>query len=197
MRLFHISETTLACENIKREFCVKIFIMNVVKQLKIYGFGEVSSTNCLKQTSANQEYLISQSYFQANNSYTFPKAILHKCQKCVNLNIFKVALFIVYQMRQCIDCAMFLSTEKQSNFGSFVNNNIPQNPDIKYRESGSLRCILRQPMDSQRSLKNHMQFLKERQMKYPKIVEVLNLIFLLDCKARVFLSRDTGNILKQ
>ena len=35
----------------------------------------MSSTNCLKKLSSNQKYLILQSHFQLDNSYSFLKAI--------------------------------------------------------------------------------------------------------------------------
>ena len=44
-------------------FVSKYCILSVVKKLKIYGFGEISSTSCLKQISSNQKYLTSQIIF--------------------------------------------------------------------------------------------------------------------------------------
>ena len=41
------------------------------------GFGEVSSTNCLKKISSKQKCLILQNRFWIDNTYAFPKAILH------------------------------------------------------------------------------------------------------------------------
>ena len=38
------------------------------------------ATNCLKKISSNQKYLTSQNHFKLENSYTFPKVILHECQ---------------------------------------------------------------------------------------------------------------------
>ena len=59
--LLHNSETTLGEYIIHHasnvcEFCVKILdIVNVVKKLKSYGFGEISSINCLKQISSSKK----------------------------------------------------------------------------------------------------------------------------------------------
>ena len=38
---------------------------------KIYVFGEISCTNCLKPISFNQNHLILQNHFQLDNSYAF------------------------------------------------------------------------------------------------------------------------------
>ena len=48
---------------------------------KNYGFGKISSSNCLKQTPSGQKYLILQDHFQLDNSYAFSKAILYECQR--------------------------------------------------------------------------------------------------------------------
>ena len=50
-------------------FVAKICIMSAVKQLKVYGFGRISSTNCLKQITFDQKYLILQNHFQFGNSF--------------------------------------------------------------------------------------------------------------------------------
>ena len=112
----------------------------IVLQLKIYGFGGLSSTICLKQLSSNHKYLILQNYFQLDDSYAFPKAILHEfmsAKDCLNLIIFTVALFIVCQTTQCIvlavqgsylrgnkDPSVLLSTEDKRVAISFLENQI-------------------------------------------------------------------------
>ena len=61
--------------------------------------------------------------FQHDNSYAFPKAVLYECQKSCKFEYLHSSF--VYSMADVaahyIDCAMFLSTEKQESFGSFVN----------------------------------------------------------------------------
>ena len=57
-----------------------------------------------------------------------------------DLNIF-AAYSVSDDAVYCIDCTVFLSTEKQRLFGSFVSkvlncyHNIPQKPETKYSES--------------------------------------------------------------
>ena len=76
------------------------------------GFGEVSSTNCLKKISSKQKYLILQNRFWIDNAYAFPKAILHEGQRSCKFEYLYSSF--VYSMSDdamhCTDCAMFLST---------------------------------------------------------------------------------------
>ena len=71
---------------------------------------EISSTNCLKKSS-NQKCLILQNQLQLYNSYAFPKAIFHECEKQCKFEYLYNS--VVYSMSDdavyCIDCAMFLS----------------------------------------------------------------------------------------
>ena len=80
---------------------------------KTYGFV-LPTTNRLKQISFNQKYLILQNHFQLNNSYAFPKVILHECQRSGKY-VYLYSSF-VYSMSDdvvhCIDCAIFLSMKK-------------------------------------------------------------------------------------
>ena len=145
-RLWRISKTEVKTSSIVN-FMWKYCIVNVVKQLKSYGFGKVSSPNCLKQISINQEYLVSQNHFQLDNSYAFPKAILHEYQRLCKFK-YRCSSFVYRMSDDAVhytDCVRFLSTEKQRSFGSFVNKNIPQKPNIRYRESVSLRCCIGSP----------------------------------------------------
>ena len=84
--------------------------------LKIYGFGAISLP------IVRNKYLLTKNilYFIL---YTHPilslKLSFMSAKDRVNLNIFTVALFIVWQVTQCIyctDCAMFLSAIKQRSF---------------------------------------------------------------------------------
>ena len=91
--------------------------------MKVYGVGEVSSTNCLKQISSNQKYLILLNHFQLDNSYAFPKAIFHESQKSCKFDYLYISF--VYSTSNdavyFIGCAMFLSAGKQRSFSPFVN----------------------------------------------------------------------------
>ena len=126
-------------------FVWKYYNKAVVKYLKIYGCGKISSTNCLKQIFSNQKYLILQQHFKLDNSNAFSKAILQKHQKSCK---FEYLYSMFDDVEYCIDCAMFLSAKKQRSFGSFVNkgkkgsHNIPRKPEIKARESVSRRCYI-------------------------------------------------------
>ena len=86
------------------EFCVEV----------LYSECREIATNCLKKISSNQKYLTSQNHFKLENSYTFPKVILHECQGQCKLE-YLYGRF-VYNMPQnavyCIDCAMLWSAEK-------------------------------------------------------------------------------------
>ena len=86
-----------------------------VEQIKIYGLREISSTNCLKQISSNQEIFDITKYFQFDNSYVFAKVILHECQRSCKIEYFGSSFVhsISEDAVYCIDCAMFLSVEKQ------------------------------------------------------------------------------------
>ena len=75
-----LSETKVKSSNVLN-FVWKKCIVIVVNFLKSYGFGDVSSTSCLRQISSNQKYLILQNQFQVGNSHSFPKVILHECQR--------------------------------------------------------------------------------------------------------------------
>ena len=88
-------------------------MVNVVKQLKIYCFSEILSTNCLRIISFKQKYLTLQNNFQLDNFYAFPKAILHQCQRSCKLVYLCLYSSFVYSMSHgamyCIDCAIFFN----------------------------------------------------------------------------------------
>ena len=67
--------------------------------MKVYGVGEMSSTNCLKQISSNQKYLILQNHFQPTTRTLSLKLFFMRAK---NLIIFTLALFIVRPTTQCI-----------------------------------------------------------------------------------------------
>ena len=104
------------------EFCVKILNRECREVPKSYGFGERLPTNCMKQISSNQKFW----YYQIIFSLTTPKAILHECQRSCKF-VYLCESF-VYSMSDdtvyCTESAMFLSSEKQRSFGSFVNKGI-------------------------------------------------------------------------
>ena len=67
--------------------------------MKVYGVGEMSSTNGLKQISSNQKYLILQNHFQPTTPTLSLKLFFMRAK---NLIIFTLALFIVRPTTQCI-----------------------------------------------------------------------------------------------
>ena len=160
----------------------------------MYRFGEVSSNNCLKQIPSNQKYLILQNRFPLDNSYAFPKAILHECQRSCKLQYLYSSF--VYDMSDdqvhCIDCAMFLSTEKQRSFGSFATRykrvaktlHKKQRLNIGNQYHNNATYLAPGTMDKFEEPHNIIphqidETLKERQIKYPRIVEALDRIFYL------------------
>ena len=106
MRLSHTSNTTLSQLQISTDiqqifqcpvwkYCTK----NVEKELKIHGFGEVSSTNCLRQIYSNQKYLMLQNHFQLDNSCAFPKLSFMRAKD--GLNHYNSFVYSI-QMTECI-----------------------------------------------------------------------------------------------
>ena len=111
----------------KRVFLRKYCILHVVKQLKIYDFGEMLPTNCLKKNFFNQKS-------SRSKIYAFPKAILHECQRsCKFLDNSMYCIWL---------CIVFICGE-EIFFGFFVNKgkmgckSSPQNLDTKSRQSVS------------------------------------------------------------
>ena len=70
--------------------------------MKVYGVGEMSSTNCLKQISSNQKYLILQNHFQPTTPTLSLKLFFMRAKNRANSIIFTLALFIVRPTTQCI-----------------------------------------------------------------------------------------------
>ena len=86
------------------------FWNNFKSILSIHGYSNVINKSYnIKQISSDQKYLIWQNFLQSDNSYAFLKAIsffevvfLMSSKDCVNLNIFAVALLVVWLTSQCI-----------------------------------------------------------------------------------------------
>ena len=135
--------------------------------------------------------LIIQNNFQLNNSYAFPKAILHECQRSCKL-VYLYSSF-VYSMSDdavyCIESAMFLSSVLLSTRGKRITITFHKNqklnignqyhkdatelaPGIKFEESHD---IIPHQID---------ETLKRQQIKYQKIVQALDRVLYLIGKKR-------------
>ena len=77
----------------------------------------------MKKISSNQKFFIFQNHFQLDNSYDFTKTIFHECQRSRKFEY--LHSIFAYSMSDnavyCVDCALFLSAEKQRSFGSYIN----------------------------------------------------------------------------
>ena len=82
--------------------CDKNCIANFVKQLKSYVFGEILSTNCMKQIPSNQKLWYYKTIFSLRTPMLSPKLSFIRAKDRVNLYIITAALFTLCQMTQCI-----------------------------------------------------------------------------------------------
>ena len=73
-----------------------------MKYLKSSGFGEIFSTNWMKQISSMQKVWNYEIIFSSTTPMHFLKVSFIRAKDRANLNIFTVALIIVCQMTQCI-----------------------------------------------------------------------------------------------
>lgn len=86
-----------------------------------YGFGEVSSSSCLKEISSNYKYLILQIIFCSKVPVLSLKLLFMSAKDRVNLIIFAVTLFMVCQMKQPIVLAVQCFIWRETKVLLFVN----------------------------------------------------------------------------
>ena len=124
-----------------------------MKQLKNYDFGKILSTNCLKQISSYQKYLILHNHFKLNIYMLSINLFFMSATDSVDLNIFTVALFIVCRMTLCIVLTAQCSYLQRNKYplvlyitgDKMVCHKISRIPEINYRKSVQKRCYIVSP----------------------------------------------------
>ena len=88
-----------------------------------YDIGEIVSLGGLEKLSSHEKYSILKSHFKPYKTYVFPKVHLHGCQRSCKIEYLHSRF--VYSKKEdevyCINCALFLPTDKRRALRSFVN----------------------------------------------------------------------------
>ena len=160
----------------------------VVTVSSCYDIGQMVSLSGLEKLSSHEMYSILKNHFKPYKTYAFPKVYLHGCQRSCKIEYLYSSF--VYSKKEdavyCINCALFLPTDKRRALGSFVNtgykgwNNIHDKQtlhiDNKYhgdvtKETSGIITKFEEPSNIIPRQTNVT--LKERQKTYPMIVEAL------------------------
>ena len=153
-----------------------------------YDIGEIVSLGGLKKLSSREKYSVLKNHFKPYKNYVFPKIHLHGCQRSSKIECLHSSF--VYSKKEdavyCINCALFLPTDKRRTLGCFVNtghkgwNNIHEKQTLhignKYhddatKEASGIITKFEEPNNTIPHQTNDT--LKERIKTYSKIVEAL------------------------
>ena len=153
-----------------------------------YDIGEIVSLGGLEKLSSHEKYSILKSHFKPYKTYIFSKVHLYGCQRSCKIEYLHSSF--VYSKKEdavyCINCALFLPTNKRRALGSFVNNgykgwnNIHEKQTLhignKYhddatKEASGIITKFEEPNNT--TPHQNSDTLKERQKTYPNIVEAL------------------------
>ena len=120
------------------KFVWKCCIAIVVKWLKLYGFGAIPSTNCLNKYLPTKSFWYYKTIFSSTTPMLSLKLSFMSAKDRVNLNIFSVTLFILWQRNQCIvltvQCFYLWRNKAPSVFLSTIRENRILNPGNQYHK---------------------------------------------------------------
>ena len=162
-----------------------------MKQLKSSGFGEIFSTNWMKQISSMQIVWNYKIIFSSTTPMLFLKVSFIRAKDRPNLNIFTVALIIVCQMTQCIVlkvqsfyvrrsiCPLILLSTRDKRIAITFQENQRLNIGNQYQKYAT-QCVpgIIEKFDEPHNITPHHidETVKEREMKYQQIVQALDRI---------------------
>ena len=135
---------TLSFVNFVWKYC----IMNVMKELKSYGFGEILSTSCFKKISSNQKFWYYKIIFSSTTPILSPRLSFWSAEDCENLYIFTVALLGVCWKTQCIVLKVQRFYLCRSKGNSVLLSTRDKGITIKFHESKTLNIGIQYHKDA-------------------------------------------------